>query len=138
MPTCVSDCCFASSNSLRHLTKSSLGDWRRGWRVGALEVHPGIWDVASNEDRQKAFVIVLRCSASPIAKNLNQQERRKNVSTVFGFPVRNSPQTKVAFWPYCNPSFLPLPLLISQSRRQLSDILPANQTSGLSAESHCG
>lgn len=110
------------SNTLRHLTNSSLGfKWRGG---KTLKVHPGIWDVVSNGERQKTFVIIWRCSALPLVKNKTIRIKGRMLKlglaslSVLLHSARNSLRTKVAFWPHCNPSFHPLPLLISQSRRQ--------------------
>lgn len=55
------------SNTLIRLTNSSLGfKWSR---EKTLKVHPGIWDVVSNGERQKTFVIISRCSALTLVKN---------------------------------------------------------------------
>lgn len=113
---------LTSSNTLRRLTNSSLST-----KWGGLKNPQGpSRDLGCRFKRRETenvcnYLALLHLA---ISEKQNHQEKRKNVEAGFGFLVSSSIQPgihceqKLRFRPHCNPSFRPLPLLISQSRRR--------------------
>lgn len=149
-PRCVYMCfpaaALTSCDALRRLTNSSLGS---KWKGGKKNPQGPSRDLGCRfkrgETENVCNCLALLCFA--ISEKQNHQERKKNVSTEFGSLVSSSTQPgihceqKLHFGHIAiHPSALSRYSLARAggSGAALSDIPPANQTSGLSAESQCG